>query len=121
MSGQRDESLLLGDIIDASERLIELGSRVVPGHLGVDREINEMMLWNVMVLGEATKRLRPFTRERFMDVPWTELARMRDRVSHHYEGIDWPVVALTIEGDLPALLPRFIAIRDVLRAEADAG
>lgn len=121
MSGQRDESLLLDDLVDATGRLIELGGRVPDGHLALDREISEMILWNIIVLGEAAKRLRPSTQERFGDVEWADLARTRDRVAHHYEGIDWAVIALTIADDLPPLLARFTEIRDLLRAEFDAG
>ena len=121
MSGRRDESLLLDDIVDASERLIEIGSPVPAGMLGGDRGLAEMIQWNLVVLGEAVKRLRPETRERFQDVPWSAVAGTRDRIVHHYEGVRWHVVASVIAEELPALLPRFTEIRDLLRAEFDAG
>lgn len=120
MSGQRDESLALDDIVGACERLIELGSGIPTGMLGTDRDVAEMVQWNLVVLGEATKRLRTSTRERFPDVPWAPMAATRDRVVHHYEGVRWPVVANIITGDLPALLPRLVELRDLLRAESDA-
>jgi uncharacterized protein with HEPN domain len=121
MSGRRDDSLLLGDVIDAAERLIELAAGVADGWLGQDRDTNEKMLWNIVVLGEAVRRMRPSTRERFADVPWNLIAGTRDRVIHHYEGVDWEVVALIVSQELPPLLPRLREIRDVVRAEFDAG
>ncbi|KAF0209411.1 MAG: DUF86 domain-containing protein [Actinomycetota bacterium] len=120
MSGQRDESLVLDDIIDAARRLIDLGSDVPTATIGLDRDHNEMILWNLVVLGEATKRLDASTRARFTQVPWSSVARTRDRVTHHYEGIDWETVGQIIDIDLPVVLKQLVAIRDTLRAEFDA-
>ena len=59
MSGPRDESLLLEDITDCSLRLIELGAGIPADYTGGNRPLNEMILWNLVVLGEAAKRLSP--------------------------------------------------------------
>lgn len=120
MSGRRDESLLLDDLINAAERLVELSSRTPLGYLGQDRGVNEMVLWNLTVLGEASKRLRPETRRRFADIDWMAMARTRDVIVHHYEGLNWPLIAEIIACDLPRLIPRLVEIRDTLRAEFDA-
>jgi uncharacterized protein with HEPN domain len=121
MSGRRDDSLLLADIVGAAERLIELGRRVSPGRLGFDRDIGDMVQWNLLVLGEASKRLRQTTRDRFGDVPWSDLIRTRDRIIHHYEGMNWRLIAEIISDELPPLLPRLREIRDIVRTEFDAG
>jgi uncharacterized protein with HEPN domain len=119
MSGARDDSLLTGDIVDAVTRLIELGKRALPS-ADPDRDTAEMILWNLAVLGEATKRLQPATRARFGELDWRAMATTRDVVVHHYEGVDWEVIMQIIAEELPALLPRLIAIRSTLRAEFDA-
>jgi uncharacterized protein with HEPN domain len=121
MSGRRDDSLLLDDLIGAGERLIELGARVPVGTLGLDLDVAEMIQWNLLVLGEASKRLRASTRDRFGDVAWSDLIRTRDRIIHHYEGMNWPLIAEIIADELPPLLPRLREIRDIVRAEFDAG
>src|SRR5665648_769863 len=100
MSGRRDESLLLDDMADAVGHLIELGATVADGCLGQDRALNEQILWNLIVLGEAAKRLARSTRERFPDVVWSDIAQTRDRIIHHYDGIDWLAVRRIIELDL---------------------
>jgi uncharacterized protein with HEPN domain len=121
MSGRRDDSLLLAEVVGAAERLIELGERVSPGQLGLDRDITDMVQWNLLVLGEASKRLRQTTRDRFGDVPWSDLIRTRDRIIHHYEGMNWRLIAEIISAELPPLLPRLRDIRDTVRAEFDSG
>jgi len=120
MSGRRDESLLLDDIVDAVARLVDLGGNTPTGTIGMDRGHSEMILWNLVVLGEATKRLDGSTRARFAQIPWNAMARTRERIAHHYEGVDWETVAQILTADLPVLLPQLAAIRDILRAEFDA-
>jgi uncharacterized protein with HEPN domain len=121
MPGRRDETLLLDGMIDASERLIEVYSSVRPGLLGADRATSEMLMWNLVVLGEAAKRVRKETRFSFPDVEWTQIAGVRDRIIHHYEGVDWEIVDRVIREDLPPLLPHLREIRDLLRDEFDRG
>lgn len=121
MSGQRDDALLLDDAIKATRRLIELGQESELGMVGGDQDQADMIQWNLVVLGEAAKRVCASTRDKFPDVPWRQMSRTRDRIAHHYEGVDWVVVAQVIHNELPALLPRLIEIRDTLRAEFDAG
>lgn len=121
MSGRRDDSLLLDDLIGAGGRLIELGARVPPGTLGLDQDVAEMIQWNLLVLGEASKRLRAATRDRFGDIAWSGLIRTRDRIIHPYEGMNWPLIGEIIADELPPLLPRLREIRDIVRTEFDAG
>jgi uncharacterized protein with HEPN domain len=120
MSGRRDESVVLGDIFVAAQRVVEMVDALPAGELGGDPRTGDAVLWNLTVLGEATKRLRPETRERFADVPWSDFMRTRDYLVHHYEGTDWPLIADVGRRELPKLLPRLREIRDLLRAEADA-
>lgn len=119
MSGGRDESLLLDDVVDSAGRLVELGATLPPDPTS-DRQYMESVLYNVIVLGEATKRLPGSTRRRFPEIPWSDMSRTRDRVVHHYEGVDWDALDGIMRRHLPGILPRLVEIRDVVRAEFDA-
>lgn len=120
MSGRRDESLVLDDLVRAATRLIEVAGSLPAGALGGDPDVDEIVLWNLALLGEASKRLSPATRERFPDVPWKHFARTRDVLIHHYEGVQWQLVEQICAQDLPTLLPRLVEVRDQLRKEFDA-
>ncbi len=58
----------------------------------------------VEIIGEAAKHIGPETRRRFPDVPWSDAARTRDRLVHHYFDIDLDVLWATVSSDLPQLL-----------------
>jgi uncharacterized protein with HEPN domain len=59
-----------------------------------------------LILGEACKRLAPAFRESHGDVPWALIARTRDILIHHYEGVDLDEVWRIAARDVPSLLPK---------------
>jgi uncharacterized protein with HEPN domain len=65
------------------------------------------------VIGEAVKRLSAATRESAPDVPWSDIAGMRDRLIHDYMGIDLEAVWKTAKEDVPALKA---VVRELLAA-----
>jgi uncharacterized protein with HEPN domain len=54
-------------------------------------------------IGEAVKGLSPETTAAAPEIPWTDVARMRDFLAHRYFDTSHSVVAHTIDHDLPAL------------------
>ena len=59
--------------------------------------MQDAVIRNLEIIGEATKGLSPAFRERYPDIPWSSMAGMRDVLIHGYMGVDlkivWDVVA----------------------------
>lgn len=70
------------------------------------------------VVGEAAKQIPQDVQQRHRRVPWQEMAGMRDKLIHHYFGVDLKVVWKTVEEDVPSLIP---TIRDVIAEEEALG
>lgn len=115
MSGRRDDDLLLGDMIEATSRMIAYAGDTAIGELELRTEKADAILFNLAVLGEAAKGVSEQTRARYPDVPWAQIAMTRDKVIHHYHGIDWATVTDIIQHKLPTLLPRFRQLHQELR------
>lgn len=56
-------------------------------------------------------------RERFTDVPWKDMAGMRDRLIHQYIDVDLMIVWLTITEEATPLLISIESILDRLEKE----
>jgi uncharacterized protein with HEPN domain len=54
-------------------------------------------------MGEATKRLSIDFRKKHSDIPWKDIAGMRDKLIHDYFGVDIDTVWDTIARDIPSL------------------
>ncbi len=57
-----------------------------------DATLQRAFVRSLEVMGEAAKRLLPDLTACFPNVPWRDLARMRDRLIHGYFGVDYEVV-----------------------------
>ena len=55
------------------------------------------------VLGEAAKHLSEAMKSRRPDVPWREIAGMRDKMIHEYFGVNLEIVWTVVERELPIL------------------
>lgn len=62
------------------------------------------------IIGEAAKNLSPQLRKGYPDIPWKATAGMRDKIMHHYFGVDYEAVFETIRVDLPVLKQGISAI-----------
>ena len=70
-----------------------------------DAAVMDAALYQLVVLGEAaTAALQadPPLRTRFPNVPWSPMARVRDRAAHHYYKLDREVVWDTARVAVPA-------------------
>ena len=57
----------------------------------------------IEIIGEATKNLSESIRKKYPEVPWKDMAGMRDKLIHHYFGVDFDSVWETAENDIPTL------------------
>lgn len=69
------------------------------------------------VIGEATKHLDPSIRERYPDVPWDDMAGMRDVLIHEYFAVELEVVWDTIHDRFPRVKPHLQRVLDDLSSE----
>lgn len=56
------------------------------------------------IVGEAVKRLSPELQRSHSTVPWSQIAKMRDKLIHDYFGVDLQIVWDTAQVDVPRLL-----------------
>ena len=99
----RDEATLL-DILRAARLALEFRGQInKPGFLS-DLKTQAAVLHELLVLGEAVKRLSASFREQHSEVPWKAVAGMRDRLLHGYDDVDLDLVWKTLDEDLPELI-----------------
>ncbi|MCK5913570.1 MAG: DUF86 domain-containing protein [Desulfuromusa sp.] len=102
MTGKDDKVYLL-HILEAIEQIEEYTADCDLARFLATRLIQDGVIRQTEIIGEATKNLSPETRLSEPKVPWKDIAGMRDKLIHQYFGVDLNAVWLTATEDLPAL------------------
>ena len=64
------------------------------------------------IIGEASKKIKGPTRTKHPEIPWEDMAGMRDKLIHGYFGVDTKVLWDSIQSDIPQLK---VAVSEVIR------
>jgi len=100
----------LEDMLSAARKLRDYAQGTSRETLSSQSMRLDAVLYEIVVLGEATRRLSPEIRAAHPEVPWREIIGMRSVVTHGYDQLDDDELWQVIERDLPELMPKLKAI-----------
>lgn len=69
-----------------------------------DDEKQAAVLYRISIVGEAVKRISPDFRDQYPNVPWKQMAGMRDIVMHQYDRVNLELVWDVVQTKIPELL-----------------
>ncbi len=75
-----------------------------------EEEIRLSIIYYIQIVGEAASSLPQDFRASHLEIPWRAMISMRNRLIHHYDGIDLDVVWETATVSIPALESRIAAL-----------
>ncbi|MBI4754429.1 MAG: DUF86 domain-containing protein [Betaproteobacteria bacterium] len=82
--------------------------------------VQDGVIRNLEIVGEAVTKLSPGLKARHPDVPWGDIAGMRNRLIHGYMSVNPEIVWDTVQTVIPGFCARVTEIRRVLaRASSD--
>jgi len=99
----RDESVYLRHILDAVVRIDTYPIDVSEDNFRQNTLLQDGVIRQIEIIGEATKRLTSDLRGRYHQIPWEDIAGMRDKLILDYFGVDIEKVWLTATEDIPVL------------------
>jgi len=93
----------LCDILEAIRDIEQFTADVGREDLGLDRKTLFAVAKALENIGEAVKQIPASIRRKHSDVPWQDIAGMRDVLVHDYFGIDASILWKTVRNDVPVL------------------
>ena len=93
----------LRHILNAISRINEYTEKKEYQYFIENHLVQDGVIRQIEIIGEATKRLSDEIKKKYPDIPWKDMAGMRDKLIHNYLGVDIDAVWDTVENDIPTL------------------
>ncbi len=98
----REYKLYVADILAAMESIERFIEGMSFEEFQADDKTASAVIRKFEIIGEASRNIPDEVKHRHPDVPWKEMAGMRDRLIHAYFGVDFNLVWTTIKTRIPA-------------------
>ena len=101
---ERNAKAFLQDMLEAGRRILIYTNGQDYTSFQKDFKTQDAVLRNLEVLGEAAKNIPEEVTNQYPNLPWREMAGTRDRLIHHYFGVNLDVIWGIVELELPGVV-----------------
>jgi uncharacterized protein with HEPN domain len=108
---KRDYRVYLRDILQAFRNARQFLEGLSYKEFIDDRKTISAVVRELEIAGEAAKQIPVPVRKKYPQIPWSDMAGMRDKLIHFYFGVDMEIVWETVKVRIPEIEP---LIEDVL-------
>ncbi len=103
---KRNEMDFCKDIMEASKRALTYSKNLDYKAFSKDIKTQDAIIRNIEIIGEAVKNIPEDSRNLYPNIPWKNMAGMRDKLIHHYFGINIDIVWDVVKTDLPEIIKK---------------
>jgi len=114
---KRDYILFIADIKDCIDKIFEFIGEMDFNEFVGDDKTSSAVVRKLEIIGEATKNIPKTITERYKELPWSYMAKMRDKIIHFYFGVDYGIVWEAVKERLPEIKPQIERILNDLEGE----
>jgi uncharacterized protein with HEPN domain len=107
---KRGVGAYIRDILQNMQEAEEFVAGLSYEQFSADKKTFNAVLRALEVIGEAAKNVPSDIRRKNPEIPWREMAGMRDKVIHLYFGVDPEAVWLAVKERIPAIRPRIVRV-----------
>lgn len=100
---KREIRIFIEDIMESIVKIEEYTCGINREKFLQESWIQDAVIRRLEIIGEAVKNIPDDFRNRYPDIPWTQIAGMRDVLIHGYFGVNLERVWIVVEKDLPDL------------------
>lgn len=112
---KKTDDAFLNHIIDAIENIDHFVEEIEERNFLHDALVQSAVIRQLEIIGEAVKNLSPALKRKKPEIPWQDIAGLRDKLIHVYFGVDLDLVWKIIQKDLPVLKHQIQKILKAMR------
>lgn len=111
----KDPLVFLEHILESIELIEQYTNEISKGKFNETKSIQDSVVRRIEIIGEAVKNMPTDFVQKHSSIEWSKIARTRDRMIHHYFGVDLDEVWNIVKKDLPRLKKQIQKIEEELK------
>ncbi len=99
----KDDLVFVTHILESIEHIEEFTKGMTKSDFLRSEMVQAAVIRKLEIVGEATKNIKRTFRKKYLEIPWENMAGMRDKLIHDYMGVDLKIVWVVVKKELPSL------------------
>ncbi|MBA7620365.1 hypothetical protein ES703_27714 [subsurface metagenome] len=100
---EKNDMAFIEHVLDSINAIEKFSKNITKKELISNRLKQSAIIREIEIIGEAVKNISNRTKERHKEVAWKEIIGTRDKIIHHYFGVDMNIIWKILREDLPEL------------------
>jgi len=85
---KKDYRILIIHILECIDKVEEYTKDITKEKFFASPQIQDAVMRRIEIIGEAVKNVPQEVKDKYLDIPWKQMAGMRDILIHEYFGVD---------------------------------
>ncbi len=111
---EKDDLVFILHILESIDAIEKFSKNMSKRKFISSRLKQSAIVREIEIIGEAVKNISKKSKRKYREVKWRDIAGTRDKMIHHYFGVDLNIVWDIIKRDLPKLKKSIIKIKQEL-------
>ena len=113
----KDDLIFIEHILDNINKIESFSKNMTKDELFKDEERQYAIVRAIEIIGEAAKNISKDLTKKYPNIEWKEIIGTRDKIIHHYFGVDLEIVWDIIKVNLPDLKQKIIKVKEDLEKQ----
>ncbi|MCK5026325.1 MAG: DUF86 domain-containing protein [Nanoarchaeota archaeon] len=109
---KRNIAVYIEDILESIIKIEEYTKGIGEEDFNENAQLQDAIMRRLEIIGEAVKNIPSRFRDKHPDLPWKEIAGMRDVLIHAYFGINIARVWNVVVNDIPDMKDKILKIKE---------
>lgn len=107
---RHDAVVRIRHMLDHAQEAVAMTHGRTRADLDRDRQLNLALVRLLEIVGEAAARVPEGFQDGHPDIPWRDIADLRNRLIHGYDSVNFDILWTIVREDLPPLIGRLSAL-----------